>query len=648
MCGIVGVVAQPGKRVDPDVLKRMTSCLTHRGPDGDGRWVSGDGRVGFGHRRLSVIDLSAAGRQPMVSASGRYVISYNGEVYNFSDLRKTLEAAGHRFHGHSDTEVMLAAFEQWGVEEATKRFIGMFVFALWDGKTQTLFLLRDRLGVKPLYYWESGGMLLFASELRALLAHPAAPREVSRDSLALFLRYGYVPGPHSIFAGVRKLPPGCLLAVRPSSSPEMRRFWDIGDVVCEGSRSPFFGSEADAVDALEELIRDAIRRRMISDVPLGAFLSGGIDSSTVVALMQSQSARPINTFCIGFHDQAYNEAEHAAAVARHLGTRHTELYMTDADARDVIPLIPDIYDEPFSDCSQIPTFIVSRLARESVTVALSGDGGDELFGGYNRYLFTSRFWDRLRRVPQPARRRLSGLLTGLSPSTWNRLFDAATPFLARGALPALPGEKMHKVAALLGSQNLLSLHRTLVSQWPFPEQAVLGTSGARLAALEPTIDALDVDNASRQMCHDMRTYLVDDILTKLDRASMHVGLEARVPLLDHRVVEFAWRLPAGLKFRDGAGKWILRQILNRYVPPAFTDRPKMGFGVPLAEWLRGPLVDWAEHHLNGARLEREGYFDPEVVGRVWKMHLSRRIDRSGAIWAVLMFQTWLERLRTWS
>lgn len=647
MCGITGVMLKPGARVDPTLLERMTTRLAHRGPDGSGTWISGDGAVGLGHRRLSILDLSAAGAQPMTSPSGRYTIAYNGEIYNFQELRRELQDRGVAFRGHSDTEVMLAAFEQWGIEKALGKCIGMFAFGLWDASAGWLCLARDRIGIKPLYYAETDKGLVFASELRAIHTFTGSSLEIAQEGLAEYLRYGYVPGPLSIFRGVKKLLPGFLLEAERGIIKETRPYWNLDEVASAGDAAPFDGDEGACIVELETRLRSAVRRHMVSDVPIGVFLSGGIDSSTVTALMQTECADRVSTFSIGFRERGYNEADHAATVARHLHTHHTELYVSEQDAQEVIPEIPEIYDEPFADVSQIPTYLVSRLARQSVTVVLSGDGGDELFGGYNRYLFVASFWSRLRWVPLSARRLLARFLGSIRPSHWDGLFRMASALAPRKGLVSLPGQKVHKVAALLKARSVVELQENIVSQWPLPEQLLQGAPDQRNNARLHDAGAAVKDPVARQMLWDMHTYLVDDILTKLDRASMRVGLEARVPLLDHTVVELAWRIPIRYKIRDGEGKWILRRVLEKYVPPAIFERPKMGFSIPIDEWLRGALRDWAETYLSEKRLQEAGYLNAPVIRRSWEQHLSGRANRGWPLWTVLMFETWRERVAQW-
>lgn len=649
MCGIAGVVLSSGGAVERVRLAQMTNNLKHRGPDAIGLWISADGTVGLGHRRLSIIDLSPLGAQPMVSSSGRYTVAFNGEIYNFRELRCQLEKLGIVFRGHSDTEVLLAACEQWGLEKTLKDVAGMFAMALWDEQTRTLYLARDRIGIKPLYYGVVDGRLVFASELRPIVTWLGRLPDIAVGALAAYLRLGYVPAPDSIFQGIRKLLPGTWVAYRRGTLELPFVFWNLEDVVSRGLAEPLVDAD-NALDGLEKVLSACLQQHMVADVPLGAFLSGGIDSSTVVALMQSLADKPVRTFSVGFRETRYDEAKHAAAVARHLGTDHTELYVTEQDAQAVIPELPAVYDEPFADASQIPTMIVSRLARTSVTVALSGDGGDELFAGYNRYLFVSSFWQRLSQIPQPIRRGLANAIASVSPGGWDRAFDWLRPVLPDSLRPALPGQKMQKIAAILGTTSLSDAHWRLVSQWAVPD-AVLSVGhrsevGSSLPALQFEGEA-GMDPVLRQMIWDMQTYLVDDILTKVDRASMRYGLEARVPLLDHRVVEYAFRVPLSMKIRNGTGKWLLRQLLYRYVPKELVDRPKMGFSVPVDQWLRDSLREWAEEQLSPAALADHGWLDVDVISQTWNAHLSGVADRGGPLWTVLMFQSWWQQARRW-
>jgi asparagine synthase (glutamine-hydrolysing) len=623
----------------------MADTLVHRGPDDAGVWCDADAGVALAHRRLSILDLSPAGHQPMDSADGRYTIVFNGEIYNFEDLRGELEHAGVApvWRGHSDTEVVLAAVSAWGLGKSLAQLVGMFAFALWDRATRSLHLVRDRMGEKPLYYGWARDVFSFGSELKALKAAPQFDATVDRDALASFVGCGWVPAPHSIYRDAKKLPPGTSLTLSPHDVasrawPEPRPYWSLTQAVSAGREAPFQGSEADAVAALDQALRTAVRGQMVADVPLGAFLSGGIDSSTVVALMQAQSARPVRTFSIGFRESDYDEADQARAVARHLGTDHTDLYVTPRDALAVVPRLPRIYDEPFADASQVPTFLVAELARKHVTVSLSGDGGDELFGGYSRYAWGAALHARLGRLPVALRSIAAKALTSLSPGAWDRLFRAASPVLPAAARQRLPGDKLHKLAGALPYRSTADLYARLLALWPGSVALGAGESPARRQM--PQDAQLDV--AETMMLADAKTYLPDDILVKVDRAAMAVSLETRVPMLDHRVVELAWRLPAQLKIRGTRGKHILRSVLARYVPPELTERAKMGFSVPLDDWLRGPLRDWAEALLEPARLRREGFLDAAPIRARWQEHLSGARNRQQSLWAILMFQAWLE------
>lgn len=650
MCGITGFINYSSTKDLKSVLSRALNSLTHRGPNDSGVWVDVSAGIGLGHRRLSIIDLSREGHQPMLSSSGRYVIVYNGEIYNYPSLRRQLKLEAGNGHpiwrGHSDTETVLAAIESWGLDKALEQFIGMFAFALWDRKERELYLVRDRLGIKPLYYGWINGAFVFGSELKAITAYPGFSQPIDRESLTLFMRYNYVPAPYSIYKGIFKLLPGHIAKLsQHTKNLEIKEYWSVRSVAEQGLLSPFEGSDDEAVEQLDKLLRDAVKCRMISDVPLGAFLSGGIDSSTVVALMQAQSNRPVKTFSIGSAVSDYNEAEDAMAVAGHLGSDHTELYASPEQAMAVIPKLPTLYDEPFADSSQIPTFLVSELARKYVSVSLSGDGGDELFGGYNRHAWAPRIWNRLGRWPRFFRKGLAATIGCLSPESWDTLFHKINFMFSGGFNHRMPGYKMQKLAEVLPAGSAAEMYRILTSHWKEPSALVLGEEEPPAIWGNSGGKMLKDDFAHYMMLMDLMTYLPDDILTKVDRASMGVSLEARVPLLDHRVVEFAWRLPLSMKIKNGQGKWILRQVLYKYVSKELIERPKSGFGIPIDSWLRGPLRDWAEALLDESRLRQQGFFDPHPIREKWEEHLSGKRNWAYHLWDVLMFQAWLEQNR---
>jgi asparagine synthase (glutamine-hydrolysing) len=629
----------------------MAAPLTHRGPDASGNWVaSGDGAA-MSHRRLAVIDTSPTGAQPMTSADGRYTICFNGEIYNYRDLRTRLLNGGVGLKGGSDTETLLETIAHRGLSSALAEANGMFAFAVWDSQERKLFLARDRLGQKPLYYGWAAGTFVFGSQLAALRAHPAFDSSTDRTALASYLQYGMVPAPRSIHPGAWKLDAGHMLAITPGDVragqlPKSTAYWSARQVARQGLDTPWTDSAEAAVDRLDELLTDAVGQAMVSDVPIGAFLSGGIDSSTVVALMQKQSTCPVRTFSIGFDAAGYDEAKYAARVAQHLGTEHTEAYMTAADAQAAIPDLPGIYDEPFADPSQLPTYLVSRLARRDVTVALSGDGGDETFAGYNRYTWPERIMNVSRRLPGPAQRAVRYGATALSPGAYNRLFDRFGPMLPKPFRQAQAGEKLAKIADLLGCADEDEMYRTLISFWRTPASALADAGDA--AALEPdAAPALPgASSAERYMLRDTLCYLPDDILVKLDRAAMALSLETRAPLLDHRVVEFGWSLPMAIKMRDGRGKWPLRALLARHLPAELIDRPKMGFAVPIDTWLRGDLRAWADGLLDADRLRAGGLFDADTVHAVWQEHLSGQRNHQYRLWPVLMFEAWRDRMAT--
>ncbi|TPG08138.1 asparagine synthase (glutamine-hydrolyzing) [Sphingomonas oligophenolica] len=642
MCGIAGYWTTQGGEASAmhRILGQMTGAIAHRGPDDSGTWVDSAAGIGLGHRRLAIIDLSPAGHQPMLSPSGRYVTTFNGEIYNYTALRADLEAVGAApaWRGHSDTEVMVAGFEHWGIEATLARCNGMFALAVWDRRERVLLLARDRLGEKPLYYGRMGGSFLFASELRAIEAHPEFDGQIDRGAVGAFLRFGYVPAPHAIWHDIAKLPPANIVRItdggRTVGAPQP--YWRLEDVAKHGIAEPLTDVAA-ATDRLDVLLRDAVGLRMIADVGLGAFLSGGIDSSLIAALMQAQSAHPIKTFTIGFDDTRFDEAPHARAVANHLGTDHTELYVDAATTLDIVPQLPLIWDEPFGDSSQIPTFLVSRLARSAVTVSLSGDAGDELFGGYNRYLTAMQIADRASRVPAPFRSAIARLLSARATKQVAEAVNARLPTRLRHLGLS---DRLGKVAMTIADPDPIAMYHRLVSHHADPASMLVHGEPypGVLGIVSPSLG----DHRAAMMYLDTLTYLPDDILTKVDRASMAVALEARVPFLDHRVVEFAWSLPMAAKIDRGVGKKILRDVLMRYVPRNLVERPKMGFAVPVATWLKGPLRDWAEALLDPTRLAEDGILDGNRVRAMWDNNLAGRGAYHTQLWDVLMLQAWRE------
>ncbi len=639
MCGIAGIATWRSDGRMCEQIKCMIAPLVHRGPDDHGMWVDEKCGIGLGHRRLSILDLSPQGHQPMISASQRYVIAYNGEIYNFKEIRKKLTVEGRtsQWRGHSDTEILLAAVDAWGLESTLQQAVGMFAFALWDKKTWTLTLVRDRIGEKPLYYGVVGNRFIFGSELKAIRAVADGNLRVDREALVEYMRFGYIPSPYSIYAGIKKLFPGHILTV--GSVTEVgtpRPYWSL-DTEEQGQLRDQLASCGDneLIDHVHERLKDAIKRQMVADVPLGAFLSGGVDSSTVVALMQTQSMQRVRTYTIGFNEGMFDEGPYAKAVAQHLGTDHTELYVTAKDAADVIPNIPLIYDEPFADSSQIPTTLVSRLTRQHVTVSLSGDGGDELFSGYPRYQMTAALWQRVNGMPMTLRRIASAMLSSLSAQGWDRLLA----FLPVAQQQQINGHRVHRLAQLMVSRSIGQMYVRLMSQWQPEEGLVLGANGRNLPVVNwPMVD----DSAKAMRRWDLQQYLPDDLLVKVDRASMSASLESRAPLLDHRVVELAFSLPQRVLVREGVCKWALRRVLDRYVPRKLIERPKAGFSIPLGDWLRGPLRDWAESLLDRTKLVNEGLLDAEKISLMWCQHLSGRYDRSAYLWNILMFQAWQE------
>lgn len=646
MCGIAGFVTLGQDQTwMATVVQKMGQQLAHRGPDSSGVYVDSAAGLAFSHQRLSILDLSAEGNQPMQSHCGRYVIIFNGEVYNHLLLRERLYSREIPWRGHSDTETLLAAISCLGLEAALQLTVGMFAFALWDRQEQVLHLARDRMGEKPLYYGWSGGSFMFGSELKALKVHPRWHAEINREALTLFLRYKYVPAPLSIYQNIFKLPPGHLLSLSLTGNRKesLTAYWSVYQAAQSGLAYPFVGDEVEAAEALDRLLRQSVQQQITADVPVGAFLSGGYDSSLISALMCAQSRGRSKTFTIGVGDSRYNEAIYAQEVAQHLGSEHHELYVSPSDVMETIPKMPLLYDEPFSDASQVPTFLVAQLARQHVTVSLSGDGGDELFGGYNRYTWGPAIWRRIGWTPQWGRQQAAMLLQTLSPQTWDKLFSSLGRWLPAAWRYMTPGEHIHKMAGVLAARDAEDLYLRLVSHWKQPSQVVK-------QGREPAFDASDSqllqdfpNFCDRMMYRDAVTYLPDDILVKVDRASMGVSLEARVPFLDHRIVEFAWSIPQTMKIRNGQGKWLLRQVLYKYVPPKLVDRPKQGFGLPIDEWLRGGLREWAESLLAEDRLRQEDFFNPASIRQKWQEHLSGKHNWQYDLWDILMFQAWREQ-----
>lgn len=635
MCGIAGLYALTPHAGLKSIVSRMTDAIAHRGPDGDGVWQDPDHPgIVLGHRRLAIIDLSPLGAQPMASHSGRYWCVYNGEIYNYQDIEAELVRLGHTFKGRSDTEVFLTALDQWGMNLTCQKIVGMYAFMIWDRKEKTIHLMRDRLGKKPLYFGWAGSDLVVGSELKALCAHPQFDRRLRPGALRQYMKYGFVQAPLAIYDSVWTLPPGARLTIRTDSlqagedlSQRIEFYWDLPRVVTHASTHRSTANDQDLIAEFDALLRLCVKERMISDVPLGAFLSGGIDSSSVVALMQAQSGRPVKTYAIGFDDPKFNEAPYARDIARHLGTDHHEMMVTDRDALDVVPLLPEMYDEPFADISQIPTYLVAKFARADVTVALSGDGGDEMLGGYTRHRMVPRLWNRMKFIPAPLRRALANGIDALSAEQWERLFRYREQ----------AGQPMAKLAGVLRQDNPMDIYDFLLSANPGGDQLVL-------QGVTPPSSSRDISGfglAEQLMFKDTLTYLPDDILVKVDRAAMAVSLEARAPLLDKRIAEYVWTLPADVKIRNGQGKWLLRQVLKKYVPEALFDRPKRGFTPPVDQWLRGSLKDWANDLLNPDALRRDGVLDAAAVQKLWQSHLSGTVNAGTQLWTVLMFQAWL-------
>jgi len=648
MCGLVGFWQPDNFSFEnaQDVAGKMADRIVHRGPDDVGAWIDKSIGIALAHRRLSILDLSLAGHQPMISMSGRYVIILNGEIYNHLELREELGAVDWR--GHSDTETLLGGFEKWGIEETLIKTVGMFAIALWDRKDKILTLARDRIGEKPLYYGFQKNTFLFGSELKALKVHSDFIGEIDRDVLCLYLRHSCIPVPYSIYKGIKKLPPGTYMQLPLSGSfndlrlIKPKEYWSLAEVVQKGFDCPFLGTDAEAVGVLEEQLKKSISLQMISDVPLGAFLSGGVDSSAVVALMQAQSSRPIKTFSIGFEEAGYNEAKNAKAVAKHLGTDHTEHYVSSKEAMRVIPKLGCMYDEPFADSSQIPTFLVSQMARKHVTVSLSGDAGDELFCGYNRYAVAD-IWRKIEWIPFSVRKFSGRAIRIIPASAYESIFHYASKFFA---LPSNMSDKLGKFSQRLENVNSIrALYYSLVSEVSDPERIVIGSREPGSWLKEDGLKVRFPDPKLQMMYLDGMTYLPDDILVKVDRAAMFNSLETRVPFLDHRIIDLAWSMPLSMKIRDGETKWILRQVLYKHVPKELIERPKMGFGIPVGDWMRDSLRDWAEGLLDRSRLKQEGFFDAEFIRLRWQEHLAGKRNWQSFLWTVLMFQLWLEEER---
>jgi asparagine synthase (glutamine-hydrolysing) len=651
MCGIAGIFGFGGiEESARRTAQRMASALRHRGPDDEGIWIDENVEIALVHRRLSIIDLSSSGHQPMVSSDERLVLIFNGEIYNHADIRAEMRVAypGIQWRGHSDTETLIEAVARWGLEKTLTRLLGMYAFAIWDRGLRRLHLVRDRLGEKPLYYGRIGRSFVFASELKGMTVHPRWTGDINRGALALYMRHNYVPSPYCIYAGISKLPPASVLTISNAdqdSRSTPRRYWSPLAAASNGLAEPETADSSAIEKCLEQTLRDAVRGQLQADVPLGAFLSGGVDSSTVVALMQSESTSPVRTFSIGFHEDAYDEAQYARKVAAHLQTVHTELYVTPSEAMAVVPRLPAIYDEPFADPSQVPTFLVSQLARTQVTVSLSGDGGDELFGGYNRYFWTRDLWRVFKWIPAEARLAMAKGIESIPPGSWDYLYAHLT--LSRTKRHKLFGDKLHKLAEVMPARTPEEMYALLVSHWRHPEDLVLGAQ-ALCQISDPHVNDIVRDATLRMMLLDTTTYLPDDILVKLDRASMAVSLESRVPFLDHRLVEYAWRIPLTLKVDRNVGKVILRKILYRFVPRELIERPKQGFALPIDRWLRGPLREWGESLLSEQRLREGGYLDPALVRTRWAEHLSGRRNWQYLLWGVLMWQEWLEHQRSFA
>jgi asparagine synthase (glutamine-hydrolysing) len=650
MCGLTGFLWKNSSSTfdAQNQLKAMTNSILHRGPDDEGFWIDKPSRIAIGHRRLSVLDLSSAGHQPMHSHSSRFVIAFNGEIYNHISLREDLEIELMQpinWKGHSDTETLLYCFEQWGIDITLEKITGMFSISLFDKELKDFYLIRDRMGEKPIYYGWVKNHFIFGSELKALKEFDNFSQEVDPDALALFLKYSYVPAPFTIYKNIEKLTQGTYLKLSmiddswSHNNLSLNQYWKMEDIAKSGNQeNKYSDSEDNAIEELEKLLSKSVKRQMISDVSLGAFLSGGIDSSLIVALMQKQSNKKVKTFTIGFNEDGFNEADEAIQIAKYLDTDHTELYVNPEDAMNVINKLPKIYDEPFADSSQIPTFLVSQLAREHVTVSLSGDGGDEMFGGYTRYFMANRVWKNIHKIPLPFRKIISKVISFFSPSFWNYFFNNMFKILPSQYRVTHPADKLYKLSKILISKDIYEVYDNLVSHWSNPFEVVLNSNNA----IQKQKNYQFLDHENEMMLRDSNTYLPDDILVKVDRAAMSVSLETRTPFLDKNVVEFAWQLPLNMKIKNSQGKWILRKVLDKYIPKELIDRPKMGFGVPIDLWLRGPLKEWAEELLSEKRLEHDGYFNVQIIRTKWLEHLSGNQNWQYHLWNVLMFQIWLD------
>lgn len=646
MCGIAGFLIHGNQKTNFSFdIQNMMNKISHRGPDDEGFWIDEKSRIALGHRRLSILDLTKAGHQPMHSDCSRYVLIFNGEIYNHLKIRENLQSLNEQkvthWRGSSDTETLLAAIAEWGIKKTLRNCVGMFSIAIWDKKKKLLTLARDRLGEKPLYYGWHKDTFMFGSELKALRSHPHFIDEIDRSSLTLFLRYNYVPSPFSIYKGIKKLTPGNFVQVSlDDKSNSVIPYWSLEEIAIKGQNNTLNLSDDEACNLLNKSLGDAVEQQQVADVPLGAFLSGGVDSSLIVSLMQDRSTRPVKTFSIGFSESDFNEAKYAKAVAKHLGTDHSELYVSPAEAISVIPDLPIFYDEPFADSSQIPTFLVAKMASKDVKVSLSGDGGDELFGGYNRYVWSRSIYKKTNWLPKSSLNLISSAIQSVSPDNWDKFNNLCTSVLPTKFRTSQMGDKMHKVASIMDFNSYWELYHGLVSQWSNPLDIVINGDESKMHPISKGIQSFDSDIEHFMMFADSKTYLPDDILCKVDRASMAVGLETRVPLLNHNIVELSWQLPLNMKIRDGKSKWLLRELLSRYVPNSLINRPKQGFALPIASWLRGPLREWAEELLDESRIKNEGYFNPEPIQNAWKDHLNGK-NMQNKLWGILMFQAWL-------